>query len=313
MAVFTTISRAELEEWLLPLGLGSLTAFEGISSGIENTNYFVDTSEGRFVLTLFEKLQAGELQYYLNLMSHLASKGIPCPRPMADPEGQLQRPLKGKPASLATRLPGQSQMSPDADHCAAFGAVVAQLHLAGADFSEHYANPRGPGWWITTARAVMPFLNAAQSALLTNELSFQRSHRFDDLPRGPIHADLFRDNVLMNGKTVGGVIDFYFAGHDAWLYDLAIVVNDWCMTSDARLDPVRLHALLSAYQTVRPISEPERAAWPVMLRAAALRFFLSRSFDKYLPRKSALLTPHDPAWFERILTHHSEDPNPWPL
>jgi homoserine kinase type II len=225
----------------------------------------------------------------------------------------LQRPLQGKPASLATRLPGQSEMAPDAVDCAAFGAVVARLHLAGADFPGFLANPRGPAWWVPTARAIEPFLNPTQHTLLTRELEFQRSHRFDDLPRGPIHADLFRDNVLMNDKAVGGVIDFYFAGHDAWLYDLAIVVNDWCMSAEARLDPVRLSALLDAYQSVRPISDAERAAWPVMLRAAALRFFLSRSFDKYLPRKSALLTPHDPMWFERILTHHTQDSNPWPL
>lgn len=313
MAVFTTVSRAELEDWLTRFSVGSLTHFEGISSGIENTNYFVDTSTGRFVLTLFEKLQSSELDYYLNLMAHLAARGIPCPRPMPGADGRLQSVLCGKPACLATRLPGQSQMSPGVEECAAFGATVAQLHLAGADFPHYLENPRGPAWWVNTARAIKPFLNAEQSALLSTELAFQTQHRFDDLPRGPIHADLFRDNVLMNGNSVGGVIDFYFAGNDAWLYDLAIVVNDWCMNPDAKLDPVRQQALLAAYESVRPISEAERAAWPVMLRAAALRFFLSRSFDKYLPRKSALLTPHDPTWFERILTQHSEHPTPWPL
>jgi homoserine kinase type II len=313
MAVFTTVSRAELEEWLLPFGVGNLTHFEGISSGIENTNYFVDTTTGRFVLTLFEKLQAGELDYYLNLMAHLAGRGIPSPRPMPGADGRLQSMLCGKPACLATRLPGQSNMSPGAEECAAFGETVARLHLAGADFAGFLENPRGPAWWVSTARAVKPFLNAQQSTLLSRELAFQTGHRFDDLPRGPIHADLFRDNVLMNGKAVGGVIDFYFAGHDAWLYDLAIVVNDWCMTPEARLDPARVNALLGAYQSVRPITAAEREAWPVMLRAAALRFFLSRSYDKYLPRKSALLTPHDPSWFERILTQHSEHPTPWPL
>jgi len=313
MAVFTPVSSHALQEWLTAYPVGSLQTLEGIPSGIENTNYFVTTDQGQFVLTLFEKLHAEELPYYLNLMAHLSNKGVPCPRPIANQQGVFLGTLCGKPASLATRLAGKSQMTPGPQHCAAFGGVVAQLHEAGADYPINIPNPRGPSWWVATAPLVRPFVGPAQQRLLDDEIAFQTHHRFEELPRDPVHADLFRDNVLMEGERVGGVIDFYFAGTDAWLFDLAVVVNDWCMTSDAILDAHRVTALLSAYNAVRPLLPAEQAAWPLMLRAAALRFWLSRLFDQFLPRDGELIHPHDPVWFERILHHHVHQPSPWPL
>ena len=313
MAVFTPVSREALSQWLTHYAVGPLQEQAAIAAGIENTNYFVTTEGGRFVLTLFEKLQAADLPYYLNLMDHLAQRGVPCPRPIPDRQGQFFRMLCDKPASLVTRLSGQSQMSPNTTHCRLFGEQVARLHLAAADYPDDAPNPRGPSWWLTAAARVRPFLDAAQNDLLTGELAFQTAHRFDALPRGAVHADLFRDNVLFDGDRVGGVIDFYFAGTDAWLYDLAIVVNDWCMTPEATLDPGRVQALVGAYQARRAVSAVERAAWPVMLRAGALRFWLSRLFDLHLPRPGEVLHPHDPTWFERILKHHIKNPSPWPL
>ncbi|NDU92953.1 MAG: homoserine kinase [Ferrovum sp.] len=313
MAVFTPVSREVLSQWLTQYAVGSLQEQTAIAAGIENTNYFVTTDQGRFVLTLFEKLQPAELPYYLNLMDHLAQRDIPCPRPIPDQQGRFFRMLCGKPASLVTRLSGQSQMAPTPDHCRIFGDQVARLHLAAADYPAHLPNPRGPSWWLTAAAKVRPFLNATQNDLLTQELVFQTTHRFDALPRGAVHADLFRDNVLFDGARVGGVIDFYFAGTDAWLYDLAIVVNDWCVTPEAMLDPARVQALVGAYHARRAVSAVEQAVWPVMLRAGALRFWLSRLFDLHQPRPGEVIHPHDPTWFERILYHHVKNPSPWPL
>ncbi len=313
MAVFTPVPREALSQWLTQYAVGSLLEQTAIAAGIENTNYFVTTDQGRFVLTLFEKLQPSELPYYLHLMDHLAQRGIPCPRPIPDRQGQFFRMLCERPASLVTRLSGQSQMAPTPAHCATFGDQVARLHQAAADYPDNTPNPRGPSWWVSTAAKVRPFLNAAQSRLLDQELALQTAHRFDTLPRGPVHADLFRDNVLFDGDHVGGVIDFYFSGTDAWLYDLAIVANDWCVTPQAALDPLRVHALVAAYHARRPVSALEQAAWPMMLRAGALRFWLSRLFDLHLPRPGEIIHPHDPTWFERILYHHKETSCHWPL
>ncbi|MDE2624258.1 MAG: homoserine kinase [Betaproteobacteria bacterium] len=313
MAVFTPVSRDELNAWLTRYDVGPLLEQNAIAAGIENTNYFVTTAQGRFVLTLFEKLQPSELPYYLGLMDHLARRGVPCPRPITDQHGQFFSTLCGKPASLVTRLTGQSQMAPGLSHCSVFGDLVATLHREAADYPGSLPNPRGPSWWVATAARVRPFLNAQQNAVLDEELAFQSRHRSDNLPRGAIHADLFRDNVLFDGERVGGVIDFYFAGTDAWLYDLAIVVNDWCMTPQATLDPLRAQALVEAYNARRPVTATEQAAWPVMLRAGALRFWLSRLFDLHLPRPGEIIHPHDPTWFERILHHHIHSPSVWPL
>lgn len=313
MAVFTPVSSTDLSHWLSHYTVGPVQAQVPIASGIENTNYFVDTSQGRYVLTLFEKLQTQELPYYLHLMDHLARHGLPCPQPLADNQGHLFSTLCGKPATLVTRLRGQSRMDPEPAHCQAMGALVAQLHLGAANYPGQHPNPRGPAWWHATGRLIHSFLNPYQQDMLRHELAFQALHRFDELPRGPIHADLFRDNVLFDQDRVGGVIDFYFAGTDSWLYDLAIVANDWCMRPDAQLDPERTLALLQTYQAQRPLTAAEKAAWPVMLRAAALRFWLSRSHDKFLPRAGEMVHPHDPTWFERILKNHMQTQPSWPL
>ncbi len=306
MAVFTPVSLQDLKQWVSQFPLGEALAIKGISSGIENSNFFVTTESGEYVLTLFEKLGFDQLPFYLNLMRHLAQRGVLVPEPVANLRGEILGALHGKPASIVTKLQGSHQMAPRPVHCAAVGAMLARMHLAGRDFPLQQPNLRGLEWWKQTAPVVLPYLDEANRALLNAELQFQEefatSEPYRRLTRGPIHADLFRNNVMFDGERLTGFFDFYFAGCDSWLFDVAVTVNDWCIDpGSGELDADRVRAMLDAYHTVRPFDAAERAAWQPMLRAAALRFWLSRLYDFHLPRDAEMLTAHDPAHFERIL------------
>jgi homoserine kinase type II len=314
LSVYTPVSEAELAGWLRNYSVGRLLACEPIKAGIENTNYFVTTAQGRYVLTLFERLPAGELPFYLDFMAHLARHGIPCPAPIADLSDQYLGSLNGKPAALVTRLAGRSIEKPGTPHCAELGALLARMHLAGRSYSAYLENPRGAKWWKFAAREVKPFLDAQKQVLLEKELAFQAERRFPDLPRGPVHADLFRDNALWEGARISGVVDFYFAGVDCLLYDIAVCANDWCLKdiqSNPALESGRTTALLAAYHAIRPFTPLERDAWPAMLRGAALRFWLSRLYDFHLPRPGMLVHAHDPEHFRRILESRIAAAPPW--
>ncbi|GAB5604108.1 homoserine kinase [Sideroxyarcus sp. TK5] len=304
MAVFTSVSETDITHWLSHYSLGTLQELQGIPAGIENTNYFVTTGNGRFVLTLFEKLTPDELPFYLDLMSHLARHGIPCPAPVADRDNRFLGELNGKPACIVSRLSGKSVMQPDVGQCAAVGAMLGQMHIAGQSFGEQMENPRGAAWRAYASQQVSRFLPAEAARLLTEEVALHAARDTGNLPRGVIHADLFRDNVLMEGDRVGGLIDFYFACTDVLLYDVAITLNDWCMQADGRLDAARAAGFLRAYHAVRPFTDDEAAAWPMTLRLAALRFWISRLYDLHLPRDGEMVNAHDPAVFERILRNH---------
>jgi homoserine kinase type II len=306
MAVFTAVTLDDLTQWIRQFPLGQALALEGISSGIENSNFFLTTERGEYVLTIFENLGFEQLPFYLQLMRHLAARGIPVPDPVANDQGELVAALQGKPAAIVSRLAGSSQMDPQPVHCAAVGAMLAKMHLAGRDFALVQPNLRGLDWCTATAPQVMPYLAPANAALLNDEIAFQQrfaaSDTYSQLERGPVHADLFRNNVMFVGEELTGCFDFYFAGCDTWLFDLAVTVNDWCIDlASGRLDQPRVAALLAAYRAERPFSDADSKAWQPMLRAAALRFWLSRLYDLHLPREAELLTPHDPTHFERIL------------
>ena len=310
MAVFTEVSADQAAALAHRLGAGRLRAISGIAAGIENTNYFVSTSVGEWVLTLFERLQAEQLPYYLGLMQHLAQRGLPVPEPCADTAGALLHQVAGKPAALVLRLPGSHRLDPDLHHCAQLGSVLARMHLAVSDFALHQPNLRGLDWCLEQAAQVLPHLVSPQQQLLRDELIFQQhlaaSPAHAGLPRGAVHADLFRDNVLFDGlsghEKLSGCFDFYFAGTDTLAYDLAVCLNDWCLSADgASLDNARTLALLRAYQQHRPLQSAELRLLPALLRAAALRFWLSRLGDWFLPRPASLLQPKDPSHFERIL------------
>ncbi|MBP7133266.1 MAG: homoserine kinase [Aquabacterium sp.] len=313
MAVFTEVSPQEAAGLLSTLGLGALQSMQGCASGIENTNYFVSTAHGDYVLTLFERLSAAQLPFYLNLMHHLAQRGIPVPAPQANAQGEILHMLKGKPAAVVTRLKGRNQLQPQAADCAQVGAMLARMHCAGTDYPAQQPNLRGLDWWTETIPVIRPHLSAEQAHLIESELQFQqdlsRTPAYQALPRGPIHADLFRDNVMFDGPTLSGFFDFYFAGCDTFVFDIAVCLNDWCIDlATGALDPVRAQAFVAAYDAERHLTDTELSLLSALLRAAALRFWTSRLWDFHLPRDAAMLQPHDPTHFERVLTLRRQQP-----
>src|SRR5471032_505545 len=315
MAVFTPVSLDDLTQWIKQFPLGQPLALKGIASGIENSNFFLTTEAGDYVLTIFEVLSFEQLPFYLKLMHHLADRGVLVPAPVANDQGELIVALHGKPASIVTKLEGRSQMDPQPVHCAAVGAMLARMHLAALDYPLQQPNLRGLEWWNATTPHVLPFLSDSNAHLLRAEMHFQDAFAgcdtYRELQQGPVHDDLFRNNVMFDGERLTGFFDFYFAGCDTWLFDVAVTINDWCINVDTGvLDAARVRAMLDAYHAVRPFTAAEHAAWQPMLRAAALRFWLSRLYDLHLPREAEMLTPHDPRHFERILRERIATPPP---
>ena len=303
MSVYTTVSEQALTQFLSEYSIGGLISLTGISDGIENTNYFVETSEGHYVLTLFETLTAEELPFFLDLMAHLNEHQVPSAHPIADNHQNYLKTLCGKPAALVQRLTGKSVTEPNLKQCAALGKALGHAHVVTQNFSGQRSNRRGPHWWQQTSQQLIPHLSPEEKQLLEDELSFQAEHRNDNLPRGVIHADLFRDNALFDGDKLTGIIDFYYACNDVLLYDVAVTVNDWCSHPDGRLDNARCQHFLQAYQQERPLTDNEKTDWPLMLRAAALRFWLSRLQDKHFPREGEMTHIKNPTVFEDILRH----------
>jgi homoserine kinase type II len=319
MAVFTQVTIDEASRFIEKFELGKLHALRGISTGIENTNYFLTAEGGEFVLTLFERLTHIELPFYLNLMQHLAANGIPVPDPCSDSFGNLLFELNGRPAALVRRLPGSHRKEPSSHHCEQVGEMLARMHLAGSDFAFEQASLRGLPWWIEASHLALSFLSKEKRDLLLDEIAFQKriasSVEYCLLPRGPVHGDLFRDNVLFVPENesrcadyenelerLSGFFDFYFAGTDVLIFDVAVCLNEWCIDQRTGF-PVnsRATSFLAAYERIRPLTSIERMLLPAVLRAAALRFWLSRLIDFYMPREASLLHPHDPEHFFQIL------------
>ena len=304
MSVFTPVSAAQAAALLERYSLGELERLEGIAQGVENTNYFLTTTTGEYVLTLFEKIPRADLPFYIGLMHHLAHHGVTCPDPMPMDDGESIAELNGKPACIVTRLPGTPRLHPTAADCRAVGRILATLHLAGLEYEARLANWRGRAWRERFAESLRPKLSREENALIADENRYQAIHDDTVLPQGVIHGDLFRDNVLWDDEGEGGVIDFYFACDDALLYDLAITANDWCTTPGAGLDHGLAHALLAGYGGERPLTELERGLWPVMLRRAALRTWLGRLGYTHFPQDSHMTVEKDHGYSRRLLEHH---------
>jgi homoserine kinase type II len=309
MSVYTEVGRDDLVAFLGDYAVGDLVSYKGISDGIENTNYFVTTSEGEFVLTLFEQHDFGELAYFLDVMTFFYQHGIPSAHPAADKDGHYLKKLCGKPAALVLRLDGRGvDTLATAEQCAAIGDVLAEMHLAGQEFKSRRPSERGHEWRRQTAALLMPKLSDEQVNMLKNELAFQAGYEELDLPWGVTHSDLFRDNALFDGDELKGIIDFYYASDEYWLYDLAVAVNDWCVDESGLPEQIRYQTLMHHYQAKRPLTESEQANWNLVLRAAALRFWLSRLQDQLFPREGELTQIKNPDAFLKILMHHRDHP-----
>jgi homoserine kinase type II len=304
MSVFTPVSDAEASALLAHYSLGELESLEGIAQGIENTNFFLTTTTGRYVLTLFEKLPRAELPFYMGLMDHLAHHDVLCPAPMRMEGGEFIAEVNGKPACIVTRLPGSPRMAPTEGDCRGVGHILAAMHLASIEYDASLDNARGQAWRESFAELAAPKLSRAENALIEGENRYQAIHDDTVLPQGVIHGDLFRDNVLWDSRNRGGVIDFYFACDDVLLYDLAIAANDWCTTPGATLDPARSRALIAGYEQLRPLTDLERSLWPVMLRRAALRTWLGRIGYNHFPQDAHMTILKDHEYSRRLLEHH---------
>ncbi len=308
MSVYTTIEEQELSRFLESYAAGTLQGYEGIVAGIENTNYFVTTTTGEYVLTLFEQLGWDDLPYFLDIMAFLAEHQVPSAHPIADHQGAYLRQLCGKPAALVERLQGQSVDHPTPSQCGAIGRALGQMHALADQFHGERVNPRGYAWCQSSVEQLQGRLDDHQAELLQQELQAQRELRREQLPQGVIHADLFRDNALFVGDRLTGIIDFYYACNDALLYDLAVTVNDWCNNGDGSIHPQRYQALLLAYRQQRPFTPLEQESWPLILRAAALRFWLSRLVDLHFPRPGEITQTKDPKAYQAILQWHCDHP-----
>lgn len=304
MAVYTSVSRGDLDEFLRAYDIGPPIRFSAIAEGIENSNYRLETAQGRFILTLYEKrVREEDLPFFLTLMNHVREYGLPCPRPVPGRDGIVLRRLKGRPAALVTFLPGKSSEQPDETRTRAAGAVLAQLHEAARDFPGSRTNALGPSAWRGLFQDCRPGADTVTPGLgsaIRNELDFLARTWPVDLPTGIIHGDLFPDNVLYEDVEVSGVIDFYFAAVDMLAFDLAVCLNAWCFGPEGFL-PDHARALVGGYESVRPLTAAERAALPVLARGAAMRFLLTRLYDWLHPEPDALVTPKDPLGFlERL-------------
>lgn len=305
MSVYTPLSTAELEHFLSRFALGSLQSFRGITAGIENSNFFVSTGAGEYVLTIFEHHTADEVQDFVRLARHLGQQGLRVPAPVADRQGEWLHQLKHKPAILCPRLPGEHIANPQPEHCAAIGSALAQLHIAAADLSPMRPDNRDYHWWLSTGPQLVSALNEQERGLLEDELAYQTAHRTDwlALPQGWIHGDLFHDNALFSDDGQVAILDLYNASAGALLYDLAVVANDWCCDVNGVWKDGCVEALLSGYQTVRPLTAAEQTGWNLVLRGAALRFWLSRLLTRRLQQQQAgeLALQKDPAEFMQKL------------
>ena len=304
MSVFTPVSEGEARAFLEHYSLGEVESLRGIAQGVENTNYFLDTTTGHYVLTLFETLSPEVLPFYVDLMAYLADHGIECPRPMPRDDGERLSSLNGRPAVIVSKLAGQPMANPDAAHCRRAGALLARMHSVAVDFDEGLDNWRGREWREAFAAELAPRLSPEENALIAAENRHQAAQDDSALPQGIVHGDYFHDNVLWASDAQGGVIDFYFACDDALLYDVAIAVNDWCANADGSIDPARAHAFLGGYRHERPFEDAEMALWPLMLRRASLRTWLGRLGYNHFPREAKVTIPKDHAFSRRQLQHH---------
>lgn len=304
MSVYTRVERGELEVFLQHYPLGQLLSYTGIEAGIENTNYLLTTTKGEFVLTLFEWITERQLNYFLDLLQHLHLADFPCPQPQTNNNGMMINELAEKPAAIFKRIPGISIDQPTTRHCQQVGTQLARLHCCSKHFPVRRTNTMDLRWCNQVAEKIKPRLKNTDYQKIIAELEFQATYSQVELPQGLIHGDLFKDNVLFDNHQLSGVLDFYNACHDHFLIDLAITANDWSYEANGKIDREKLNCLLESYQQIRLLTEIEQELLPVMLRAGALRFWLSRLEHQLFPRAGDLTQEKDPLLYQYILEQH---------
>jgi homoserine kinase type II len=308
MSVYTSISDKEFSEILNTYPLGQFIRAQGISTGIENTNYFVTTTNGEYVFTLFEKIKPQELKFYISLLDAITASNIACPQPQANKHKKIIGTIKNKPFIFVTRIKGEIVSLVNLDHCKAISIALAKLHstplLTPSSVIKPPKNRFGKRWRDHAAKNIMPKLSKNDAKLLSSELVLYERFNYATLPHGIIHSDLFKDNVLFEHNQISGIIDFYDACYDSYLYDVAVTVNDWCTNKEGTLNEIYLASFLINYQTIRPLTDREKSAWPLMLRIAALRFWLSRLEDSLNPREGVLTHSKNPNTYKQILQNH---------
>ncbi len=308
MAVYTQVADDELAAFLGAYDIGALVSYKGIAEGVENSNYFLQTERGSFILTLYEKrVDPADLPFFLGLMDHLAAQDIACPTPIHSRDGEALRTLAGRPAAIISFMQGVSPRRVDIRHCAPLGRALAEMHLAADGFAMARPNALSLAGWRPLFDRCGPRAHEVQNGLageIELELEILEANWPSGLPTGVIHADLFPDNVFFLGDRVSGVIDFYFACNDFLAYDLAICINAWCFEKDGSFNVTKARHMLNAYRAARPFSAAELAAIPVLLRGGALRFLLTRLHDWLFHPEGALVTPHNPLEYYRKLRFH---------
>jgi len=305
VAVYTQITSPQLDQFFSTYALGEVISFEGIQDGINNTNYFVETTQGSFVLTLFETLTVNELPHFMGLLSHLVKHKLSSPAHQSDRQGQVLRELNHKPAALFKRLSGIAITSPSIEHCRQVGRQLAALHRCTQDYDFPVKNNNDLEGWQQQLNKIHDRLSATDRDLIKDELLFQTANHSNNLLQGVIHGDLFRDNVLFVDNQLSGILDFYSASSGALLFDLAITANDWCRENGA-INTDKLTTLLAAYQSLRPLEPLEKHHWQTQLRAAALRFWLSRLEHQLYLRPGDLIQQKDPHVFKQLLQLHRQ-------
>ena len=310
MAVYTDVSAEDLSAFLAGYDLGELLSYKGIAEGVENSNFLVHAGSGHYILTLYEKrVAAGDVPFFLALMEHLAARGITCPQPVKNQNGETLGQLCGRPAAIVTFLDGMWMRRPDPRHCAAVGESLARMHLAGADFNRKRRNALSVGDWRGLYQQAAERADGVQhglAATIEKEISHLEAAWPRNLPQGVIHADLFPDNVFFLGDRLSGLIDFYFACTDTLAYDVAICLNAWCFEPDHSYNVTKGRNLLSSYIATRPLSEAELGALPLLARGAATRFLLTRLVDWLNRPEGALVRPKNPLEYFRKLRFHQK-------
>ena len=308
MAVYTDFTDEEFDAFIKGYDLGAVLAVKGIAEGVENSNYLLSTEKGQFILTLYEKrVDPADLPFFLGLMEHLSGRGINCPLPVHDRDGQALSRLAGRPAAIVTFLTGVSVRRPRVDHCAAVGRALAQLHQAADGFALTRRNALSVDGWRPLFEMCAGRADEVQTGLaaeIEQELDFVEAHWPRALPAGVIHADLFPDNVFFLANRLSGLIDFYFACNDMLAYDVGVCLNAWCFEPDASLNLTKARALLLGYNAGRPLTADEVAALPLLARGSALRFLLTRLYDWLTVPKGALVVPKDPIEYYKKLRFH---------